>query len=297
MDNQSLVCTSNEFIYCPSLPASHSYEVVVDGKSGATGSFGINVVTGAAKGANSYGIVTVSPPRAFSSIASDASVQHLIDNSNIENATKTIQLPFAVPFFGLTHTAGEDITVYQSGYIGFGSTAVNTLYNQCLPAASLTTLPAETISPMWGRLESRPGVRGDVWSEVVGSAPNRQLIVEWEHMDAGDVPDTGYECISTSVQVILDEASGTIEFRYNPDSEDRCTGTSADQNYAVGGHSTIGLLSHGAPPVLVEQVACNTANGLGPAQIGTCTRPGGNAISPCTANKGYVFVPVSTGCP
>jgi hypothetical protein len=97
---------------------------------------------------------------------------------------------------------------------------------------------------------------------------------------------------------LLHEATGEIEFRYLPDSEDRCgNGTTADPNFAVGGHVTIGL--QGAQTVgPIEQAACTTAGGVGPAVFGTCT-PGSPSSNPdlCTANKGYLFVPKSAGCP
>jgi hypothetical protein len=244
-----------------------------------------------------YEVVTVdSPPPIFTSIASVGT--KVIKDTTIEQGTAAPVLPFNFKYFGVQHTAGETLTIYQSGYVAFGSNIVNSLLNVCpLPTSNV---PAETIMPYWSPLESRTptfGDRGTVWVTTQGSAPNRKFVVEWNNMDAG-VPsdDSLYECIQISIQLLLDEATGQIEFRYQPQFEDLCGITmTPDPNFAVGGHQTIGLQSTVAV-AMVEQVSCNTADGPGPEVIGTCTRPGGGASSTCTANKGYLFKPKST-CP
>jgi hypothetical protein len=296
IDSQSIGCTSGRYLYCPSL--NGSYDVVVDGAN-ASGAFDVRATLAAPKGANSYGVLTITPAATFTSIVGTANAVKAIAETALVDGIFSTTLPFAFRFFGVDKPAGTAITLFQSGYIGFASSP-NTRQNVCpLPS---TGLPAETIAPFWSRLATRNGInpagtpRGSVWYVTQGSAPNRTFVVEWALMDAYNAAGNNYECIRVSVQAILYESTNYIEFRYRPENEDTCgNNTTTDKNYAIGGHSSIGL--QGAQTgVIVESAACSAADGLGPATLGSCTDGGGSADT-CTADKGYFFIPKSPGCP
>ena len=290
LDSASAICTASRYVYCPSVTAS--YQLVIDNSTASTTTnYSVTLKTGAAKGTNSYGVVQTTPT--FISIAPSAGAA-VIANSVLENGTASVLLPFDFKYFGTQHTAGETLTVYQSGYLAFGA-VLNTHVNTCLPTA---TLPTETIAPFWSWLTARTGTSGDTYVYTQGTTPNRTFTIEWNTYD-GSVNASSYECIDTSIQMILYEGSNQIEFRYKPIDEDICSGNSADQNWAVGGHSTIGLQGNGGSVELGSASSapktCNTATGLGPAVVGTCSPRG--TTTPCAADKGFLFVPKTAGCP
>ncbi len=82
-----------------------------------------------------------------------------------------VTMPFSFDFYG---TTSNQLSVSNNGGILFGASgALLPFHNSSLPAASLTT-PA--ILPLWDDFDS---ASGDVYTDIRGSAPNRQFIVEW----------------------------------------------------------------------------------------------------------------------
>jgi hypothetical protein len=288
-DTQSFVCTPNRYIYCPNM-ASGTYELVIDGAGGATGSFGINVSAVAAKAPNSYGVVTTAPT--FSEINANMMATKIMSETLLPNTGKitSATLPFDFRYFGTLYPSGTSLNVYQSGYVSFDATTVNTLTNVCIAPSGTASLPPNTIAPYWGKLASYQNnpYLGSIWALTSGTAPNRTLTIEWSDMDGWT--GTKYECVQYSVQIVLHE-DGQIEFQYKPTAENQCAGNTTDPNFAVGGHQTIGMQSNNGAAVVIEQASCATASGTGPSVVGTCS------AGTCSANKGYLFVPRSAGCP
>jgi hypothetical protein len=116
--------------------------------------------------------------------------------------------------------------------------------------------------------------------------------LEWNLMDGVDMAEVNYQCIRVSVQVILDEATGQIEFHYKPEAEDTCGGgTTAEPGFSTGNRQTIGLRS-GSTTVFTEQLTCNAGAGAG--VLGVCD---GAVPKNCSASKAYLFVPRHPSCP
>jgi hypothetical protein len=295
-DSMSFGCSTNRYLYCPNLIAG-SYELVVDGISGAAGSFNLAVTApGTTKGAVSYGVVTL--PASYNTIKGVAGASDIIPNTvtNAGNATATVSLPFSFQYFNTTYPAGTTLTIYQQGYVSFDVGVVNNPYNNSCPLSSSALAPPDTIEPFWTWLTARTAAdtdpRGDVYVATQGVAPNRTFTVEWYHMDGTPPSNTAFfESINTSVQVILSESTNQIEFHYQPVAENVYgANTTFDKNYSVGSLATIGLRS-GSSTVFAEQESCIS----GAPVIGTCAS--GNNNNLCTANKAYLFVPKDPACP
>jgi hypothetical protein len=117
-----------------------------------------------------------------------------------DDASVTIPLPFAFPFFGATHTSVKAST---NGYLAFGTSDASAWSNVRLPASAV---PNGVVAPFWDDL--RLNTRGAIWYRTVGTAPNRRFVVEWaavpRYYDVGDA----------TFEVILEESSGDIVFQY-----------------------------------------------------------------------------------
>jgi N-acetylneuraminic acid mutarotase len=143
-----------------------------------------------------------------------------------------IALPFAFNFYGTPYNA---VTVSANGALSFYDTSIS-YANSCLPTSTQTTL----IAPFWDDLN--PGAGGAVHWEVQGSAPNRQVIVQWSgvpHYTAGG---------AVTFQAILSEGSNQILLQY----QDVDFGNAAYNN---GASATVGLQGDSAS---VTQYSCNT---------------------------------------
>ena len=117
-----------------------------------------------------------------------------------DDSSATIPSPFAIPFWGGSFTS---VYVGSNGVISF-SNAFNPYTNNAIPTGSVQTL----VAPFWDDLA--PVTVGDhnVFWDVVGSAPNRELVIEWR-----DVAHFG--CSGTvKFQVVFFEDKSDILFNY-----------------------------------------------------------------------------------
>src|SRR6185503_16179881 len=73
-------------------------------------------------------------------------------------------------------------------------------------------LTAPQIAPYWDHL--MVGTNGKVHSRVLGTAPNRKLVVEWQNMQLPRSGSSGPG--SATFQCWLYETTGRIEFVYGP---------------------------------------------------------------------------------
>jgi hypothetical protein len=112
-----------------------------------------------------------------------------------------ITLPFSFNFYGTDHNqvaVGSNGTVYfEDAYMGFSNTAI--------PASNSYGVN-DFIAVYWDDLN--PGSAGAVYYEVVGEAPLRKLIVQWE-----GVPNYGTSDAVTA-QAILFEGTNNILVQY-----------------------------------------------------------------------------------
>ena len=146
--------------------------------------------------ADSFGYTCVAAPRAF---VPAANVTGLAGDDGVQKAT----LPFPFPFYGKTYTS---LNIDNNGLLSFATPGPNDWINQAIPA---TGAPNAGIYAVLGRPRGEPG--GSVRTETVGTAPNRQYIVEWRNVYVFNAQQKLF-----SVEAILGE-NGTITFAYAGD--------------------------------------------------------------------------------
>lgn len=164
-------------------------------------------------------------PGDFIDITPNGNVLHLDDDESVP-AT----LPFAFDFYG---HASDRICIGNNGYLLFDTTECPSgagilSGNESLPSAEF---PRGAILPFWDDLYTG----GAVFTETLGSAPNRFYVVEWwekNHFHDGIPPidDSG----GVTFEVVLGE-DGSIAFNYLK------TTFESDPAWDDGAEATIGL--------------------------------------------------------
>jgi len=188
-----------------------------------------------------------------------------------DDAWLDIPLPFPFLFYGVTYDFGQPIYVSTNGYINFlvGNSSYS---NLCLPEAAT---PNGAIYAFWDDLyvDGSASVR----TELVGTAPNRQFVIEWRNVTffADGTRRVDFEIVLHETGAIL------LQYR-NINSDGRETGNSA----------TVGLENQ--PGSEATQFSCYTnTSSIGP--IG----PGEFALG-FSQPASVVTVPVDIkpgGCP
>ncbi len=112
-----------------------------------------------------------------------------------------ITSPFPILFGGGSFT---DLWVTDNGTISF-TDSFSSWDNTAIPNSGVSTL----VAPFWDDLRALDGTNQNVWWEVTGTPPNRELVVEWR-----DLPN--WNCFDTAVkfQVVFFEGSSDILFNY-----------------------------------------------------------------------------------
>jgi hypothetical protein len=137
-----------------------------------------------------------------------------------DNASATLDLDFAFPFFGRTY---RSIQVSTNGLIVVGSGPGGaTSVNKAMPTAGEVDA---VIAPFWDDLDN---TIDSVWFLTQGSAPDRRAVISWNAVTFHEDPG-----VNTAFQVLLDE-DGAITFQYL---------TSNDGNHplARGSSATLGV--------------------------------------------------------
>jgi hypothetical protein len=142
--------------------------------------------------------------------------------------------PFPIQFGGRSF---DFAYVSSNGTINFDAFFSNYL-NQALPYSGASTL----VAPWWDDLSPRPGTAQNVFWEVTGSQPNRELVIEWR--DAPHYQDPLVLSESVKFQVVLSENKSDVLFNY------------ADTIF--GGSSS--LADQGASATVGVQVGTSEAN-------------------------------------
>ena len=159
-----------------------------------------------------------------------------------DDSVQTIVSPFPVYFAG---DKGGLTTLYVSsnGTISVTDNTVAAWQNDALPEAGFKTL----IAPYWDDLDpSRGG--GGVYYDVVGDAPNRELVVEWR-----DVRE--YEAhASVTFQVVFFESKGDILFNY-------LKTTIGSPSYNDGASATVGIQTGSTKAALYSLNKASVPNG------------------------------------
>jgi subtilisin family serine protease len=129
-----------------------------------------------------------------------------------DDAVATVTSPFAIPFGG-----GSFSTLYVSsnGTISFTDPFDSYLDS---PLASIgfadnQLYPTTLLAPMWEDLYPEKGTDQNVFWAVTGSAPNREMIVEWRNVLA--YPCRGDSAANVTFQVVFKEESSDVLFNYS----------------------------------------------------------------------------------
>ena len=136
---------------------------------------------------------------------------------------RTISFPagFNFKFAGASFS---DITVSANGYLTFNGGNGQLMDNFLIPASDPNPkgLPGLLIAPFWDGLKPSNDV-GVIYAFVVGTAPNREFVVEWSHLPMLANPATS----SVTFEVVLHETTNQILFQYDALNGPQSDGSSA----------------------------------------------------------------------
>jgi len=119
-----------------------------------------------------------------------------------DDSTAQITPPFPVLFGGASFSK---LTVSSNGDVTFLET-FSSPSNNALPISRVITLAA----PWWDDLYPIPGSSSNIFWDVLGSAPNRELVIEWRDVEH-------YNCdpgLTVKFQIVFFEGSSDILFNY-----------------------------------------------------------------------------------
>jgi len=147
-----------------------------------------------------------------------------------DDGSADVTMPFSFNYYG---TSSNLLSVGNNGGIIFGVSGGGLTYtNVSLPAA----FSGPAILPLWDDFDSSSG---DVYTDIRGTAPNRQFIVEWYQR----THFTG-NTDSATFEVIFDESDGALHFWYDDVDYTAVGNVSNDPDVCDGGLcATIGLES------------------------------------------------------
>jgi len=184
-------------------------------------------------------------------VSDDTAVFNFIDISATgtaldltDDGAQAISTPFPIAFYG---ASSSDLCIGNNGGLLFNVASCSSFpyNNQPLPTTSLSN-PA--ILPYWDDMLPN----GTIYYGAVGTAPNRQFVVEYKDKFAyGDSGDPTGQTGAT-FEAVFNEADGSIDFEYQTAS---FGGVAA--NYDNGVSATVGLQSISS---FANQYSYNTAS-------------------------------------
>ena len=161
-----------------------------------------------------------------------ASAYRTVTGTNLEvgdERSEALTLPFPIAFGGSTH---DTLFVSDNGSVSVDGAVSNWGVYPRIP----TVNPRQNtvVAPFWLDLYPPPATDQDVYWAVTGSAPNRELVIEWRNLTrwrpCGD--DTAH---TVRFQAVFFEANGDILFNYADTSfGGACTDADAGGLASVG---------------------------------------------------------------
>jgi hypothetical protein len=148
----------------------------------------------------------------------------LVPGTQVDDAAAPLTVPAGFNFsvYGTPVTGGTTISVGTNGNLQFiasgGATAwTNAALPVSAPGTGTGTFPASapTLFPYWDdhnmTTTRMPGGLGGVYTQLVGSAPNRQWVIEWRarHFD-----DTNLATPSINYAIVINENSDSFTYNY-----------------------------------------------------------------------------------
>jgi len=152
-----------------------------------------------------------------------------------DDTVTAITSPFPIRY-NQTTPGYTTVRVSMNGAMSFTSTAIS-FTNTTLPTASHTTF----LAPFWDDLFPGPTAADNVYWGVLGTAPNRELVVEWRnvyHRDARAASNS-----TLRFQVVLFEASSDVLMQY----QDVIVGSAGQDR---GASATVGIATSTTSAVL-----------------------------------------------
>ncbi|HGY56630.1 MAG TPA: hypothetical protein ENK44_13050 [Caldithrix abyssi] len=133
--------------------------------------------------------------------ANDGTV--IFSGASVDDDIAALKLPFPFTFYGQQK---DSLFVSSNGFISFKT--LTSSYPVTSPIPS-TGAPDSLIAAYWYDLRNGTA-EGGVFSKVVGEAPNRRFIIEWEyHQGTSGFPDP------INMEIVLYETSHLIKLQYS----------------------------------------------------------------------------------
>jgi hypothetical protein len=144
-----------------------------------------------------------------------------------DDSVAQITSPFAIPFGAGSFT---QLQVGSNGTISF-TDAYSPYFNSIIPGN--LPVPVTLVAPFWQDLYPVAGSAQNVYWDVVGTAPNRQLVVEWRNVRSFICHDDASAVVT--FEVIFSESSGNVLFEYADTTfGDNCSFEDAGAEATVG---------------------------------------------------------------
>ena len=121
----------------------------------------------------------------------------------------TVTTPFDMRFCNTTYEAGITFYVGSNGILGFAAAGMSDPINQNLPNSAV---PNAIMAILWDNLHGYSD--GDIWVEVVGSAPNRKWCISYSPWYYFEAPADPIEFQVYIYEAPMSGVNNTIEFRY-----------------------------------------------------------------------------------
>ncbi len=173
----------------------------------------------------------------------------LVASSNTDDAVVSVTgPPFAFSIYGTNFAAGATLRASTNGNLQLVSTGgASSEVNAALPSATFSAT-APTLMPYWDDLILTT-TNGGIYVNTVGTAPNRQWVVEWR----GRAYLAGSSSIAQTINfaIVLTEGFNGFEYRY---------AQVADATGANGSSATVGVQAGGAAGSRFTQYSLNAAN-------------------------------------
>ena len=182
----TLSITSN----ADNLPSPAVYDMSATGNSGTVGVY--------------YRVSNTPTARRFRGNYSTGTPVFNAATASYQDETSLVNLPFSFDFFGQTY---NEFYVCVDGFVAFENPSPPTGDNKDITDMAA---PNKIIAPMWDEWQVRGGTNDRVYTQIIGSAPNRQLVIEWWSMSGSGANTTSYAYFGIS----LHETTSIIELYY-----------------------------------------------------------------------------------
>src|SRR5205823_568655 len=151
--------------------------------------------------------------------------------NNGDDAIAHVNLPFNFILFRDIYLADSPIAIAVNGYLSLEPLSLDEFQNAALPSKTVTrpsgsvgTVPPSLIAPFWDDLIMHAD--SAITTKTLGSAPNRQFVVEWSKVSILDEDGRDLNA-NLTFEAVLYEGSNDIQYLYRNTTGPRSDGSSA----------------------------------------------------------------------